>query len=130
MSTDFFDPPKRYGIHIDGNGKFNMDNYEALNKLIYDVAKASGMNIINVSTNHVFNNTPNDGYSVLALITTSHISIHTWPAYNYFMFDLVSCKPFDQNAILRVLAEYISMGDVAIEHTGWDRMKNDDKRIN
>lgn len=37
------------------------------------------------------------GWSVSCQITTSHISIHTWPARKAFMMDVFSCRDFESN---------------------------------
>ncbi len=44
------------------------------------------------------------GWSVTAVITTSHIAIHTWPEQGFVMADIVSCKPYDQEAAVNWLA--------------------------
>ena len=100
--------PCRHDLHTEGSAKQNLDDYDRLSQLVYTVANMAGMRILNVTTNHVFASprTDFDGYSVLALITTSHISLHTWPAYNYYMFDLVSCLPFDRLAVMNTLGGF------------------------
>jgi len=37
------------------------------------------------------------GVSALVIIAESHISIHTFPSYNYMNVDIFSCKNFDVN---------------------------------
>ena len=39
------------------------------------------------------------GITGILVVTTSHVSIHTWPLRRYFSFDAFSCKTFD-NALL------------------------------
>lgn len=46
------------------------------------------------------------GWSVIAQITTSHISIHTWPLRGAFMMDVFSCHDFDEN----VAADLVERG--------------------
>jgi S-adenosylmethionine decarboxylase len=43
------------------------------------------------------------GYSILQLIKESHISIHTWPEYNYLAIDIFSCKKIETKKIINVL---------------------------
>ena len=40
------------------------------------------------------------GITGYALITTSHLSIHTWPLRNRFSLDVFSCRPFDAQIVL------------------------------
>ena len=37
------------------------------------------------------------GISAVVIIVESHISIHTFPSYNYMSVDIFSCKDFDVN---------------------------------
>ncbi len=46
-----------------------------------------------------------NGITAFQVIAESHISIHTWPEYNYFSFDVFSCKDFDDEALEKVLYE-------------------------
>jgi len=39
------------------------------------------------------------GISGFVIIAESHISIHTWPEYNYASIDVFSCKDFDKKLI-------------------------------
>jgi len=43
------------------------------------------------------------GYSILQLIKESHISLHTWPEYNYLAIDIFSCKKIETKKIINVL---------------------------
>lgn len=52
------------------------------------------------------------GTSVLALISTSHMAIHAWPLREFFMFDLVSCRPFDAREVTRYLLRRLAVGQV------------------
>lgn len=46
------------------------------------------------------------GYSTFVMIAESHITIHTFPEYNYFSFDCYSCKWFDDEKINDLLSKY------------------------
>jgi S-adenosylmethionine decarboxylase len=43
------------------------------------------------------------GYSILQLIKESHISLHTWPEYNYLAIDIFSCKKIETKKIINIL---------------------------
>lgn len=45
------------------------------------------------------------GISAVAVISTSHISIHTWPEYGYAAVDIFSCYEEIPSEILPVLKE-------------------------
>lgn len=47
------------------------------------------------------------GISAVAVITTSHISIHTWPEYGYAAVDIFSCQEDIPGEVCRLLAELL-----------------------
>jgi S-adenosylmethionine/arginine decarboxylase-like enzyme len=49
----------------------------------------------------------NEGITGIALLTTSHVSIHIWDRATkpYAQFDLYSCKEFDPQVVLEILQE-------------------------
>ena len=51
----------------------------------------------------------NSGYSLVGIISESHISIHTFPEDNYFSFDLYSCKNFDVDSLEKIFKKYFGI---------------------
>ncbi len=49
---------------------------------------------------------PYFGFSIVQIITESHISLHTWPEYNYLALDIFSCKNFDENKAIEKIKKY------------------------
>ena len=45
------------------------------------------------------------GITYIAVITTSHFSIHTWPEYGYVAIDVFSCNEEIPNKIVSMLKE-------------------------
>ena len=45
------------------------------------------------------------GVTGFCVITTSHISIHTWPLRQRFSLDIFSCKPFNRDDVDKFLKE-------------------------
>lgn len=41
----------------------------------------------------------NPGFSALAIIDYSHISVHTFTKYDEALIDVFSCKPYDRNVV-------------------------------
>lgn len=47
------------------------------------------------------------GISGVAILSTSHIAIHTWPEHSYAVLDIYSCRDFDPGiALLHVLRTF------------------------
>lgn len=44
------------------------------------------------------------GVSAIAVITTSHLSVHTWPEYGYAAVDIFSCQEDIPGEISRILS--------------------------
>jgi S-adenosylmethionine/arginine decarboxylase-like enzyme len=59
------------------------------------------------------------GVTGYALLTTSHVSIHTFPETGEFKFDLYSCRDFDPEAVRGSV--YGQLGVSSAESEDWDR---------
>lgn len=102
-------PIKRCALHVDAFVEVEtlLSNHKYLTDLVYGVANIAGMIIINL---HIADSdcigiaSSNDkeasiGISLVAVVPFGHITIHTWPALKFFMFDIVAPKHIDKNLI-------------------------------
>lgn len=48
------------------------------------------------------------GVSAYAIITTSHVAIHTWPEYGFAAIDIFSCKSEIKTSIEPCIKEYLN----------------------
>jgi S-adenosylmethionine decarboxylase len=48
------------------------------------------------------------GYTYLALLSTSHFSIHTWPETNCCAIDMFSCGEIKSDALISYVIRYFS----------------------
>ncbi|MBU5484630.1 adenosylmethionine decarboxylase [Clostridium sp. MSJ-11] len=64
-----------------------LNNYEKIEKYMVQAAKEAKATIV-TSTFHMFNPW---GVSGAVIIQESHLTIHTWPEYNYAAVDLFTC---------------------------------------
>ena len=55
------------------------------------------------------------GWSVIAQITTSHISLHGWPMRGAFMMDVFSCCHFDQAVALTCIEKCLNTVDIGVQ---------------
>jgi len=51
----------------------------------------------------------NPGLTGFVIIDISHISIHTFDEGNKMAFDIFSCRPFDEDAVLRYLKKHVPL---------------------
>lgn len=84
----------------------NLDNVEFIRNLMHKVTKVIDHTIISETYYHF---SP-QGITGIAIISASHIAIHTWPELNYISIDIFSCyhsKPIDM--IIKLLKNEFSM---------------------
>ena len=93
------------GKHVFGN-LYDIDdsilkNLGYLKEVVINAANAGNLHIIDIMERQ-FNqiNSPDiGGVSIIALITESHISLHTWPESRYATLDIYSCGKESNPAI-------------------------------
>jgi S-adenosylmethionine decarboxylase len=62
---------------------------------------------------HVFSP---QGFTILYLLSESHISVHTFPERNYLAFDLYTCRSYDNNdEYLSIYKYLVKMFDAEFE---------------
>jgi len=54
------------------------------------------------------------GVTGVAILSTSHVSIHTWPLHGRVSFDLYSCHDFDAWTVLAFLEERLGLVEADI----------------
>lgn len=79
---------KHFVFDLYGCDSHEIDSVEGLEKLMRAAADAAHMEILHVYM-HRF--TPH-GVTGVVVLSTSHISVHTWPEYGYAAFDVFSCS--------------------------------------
>ena len=81
-----------------------------------EVSKATLLHI------HLHHFTPNGGVSGVAVLSESHISVHTWPEANYAAFDVFMCGEAEPMNSIEVLREAFSPSEIRVDelHRGKD----------
>lgn len=117
--TDFFierDGKRFAGTHliIDLIGASRLDDLahiEATLRRCVDVSKATLLHI------HLHHFTPNGGVSGVAVLSESHISIHSWPEADYAALDVFMCGEAEPHNAIEVLREAFQPSDIRVgEH--------------
>ena len=117
--TDFFierDGKRFAGTHliIDLIGASRLDDLahiEATLRRCVEVSKATLLHI------HLHHFTPNGGVSGVAVLSESHISIHSWPEADYAALDVFMCGEAEPHNAIEVLREAFAPSDIRVgEH--------------
>ncbi len=95
-------------IRIETKNANKMSHVETISKLIENISDELGTTIIE-SAYHEFGSS---GLTGFALLRESHISIHTWPEYNFAICDVLSCKEFKDRFDDRIKAFFENTFDI------------------
>jgi S-adenosylmethionine decarboxylase len=54
------------------------------------------------------------GATGFILLEESHISIHTWPEFNFAAIDVFSCKPINKDIIIELLSDFFETNNIHV----------------
>ena len=80
----------------------NLSNPDVIDDALRRGAEAAGATLLHV---HLHEFSENGGVSGVAVLAESHISIHTWPEWNYAAVDVFMCGGTDPMKAADVLRE-------------------------
>lgn len=78
----------------------NLSSLPKIKKILKDSVKACGATLLKIDL-HKFS--PYGGISGMAIISESHLSVHTWPEYKYAALDIFVCGNVDPYKAITVL---------------------------
>lgn len=87
-----------YGCNSD-----ELNSEEFIHNVAIEILQIIGADIIQ---EHIHHFTPG-GITYSAIISASHISIHTWPEKNFMTLDIFSCSMINLETLLKQLDFYI-----------------------
>ncbi len=104
-ARDFFceqDGVRFAGTHllVDLIGAERLDDLQHVEDTLRRCVEASRATLLHIHLHHF---TPNGGVSGVAVLAESHISIHSWPEYNYAALDLFMCGASEPHRAVDVL---------------------------
>lgn len=76
-----------------------MGDLEQLKTLMNDICDKNNYSILKTSEQRF----EPQGFSILYLLSESHMSIHTFPEKNYIAFDLYTCRTYADNQIYNTI---------------------------
>ena len=96
VKSKIFSQFRPIGFHFVGEMRFESQNQilnnEKIRRIFMDSLISSDLTILDVY-NH--NYTPY-GYSIIAILETSHAALHTWPEHGYISIDIFICDEFEK----------------------------------
>ena len=117
---DFFierDGVRFAGTHliIDLFGARRLDDLKHVERTLKRCVEVAGATLLHIHLHHF---TPNGGVSGVAVLSESHISVHSWPEADYAAFDVFMCGDAQPHKAIDVLREAFDARDVVVkEHS-------------
>jgi len=84
-----------------------LDQMEVVEKALTDAVRACGATLLDIRL-HTFS--PTGGISGVAIVSESHVSVHTWPEWKYAALDVFLCNSLDPYAAVPVFQEAFRPG--------------------
>ena len=89
-----------------------LDDAQQMREFICRLANRVGMTIVNGPTVVSFkemSGDPTAGLSAFAIISESHIALHTWPQQGFIRVDIGSCRDFDNEDAILFISEALQL---------------------
>ena len=105
----------RLGQHIilDIWGADGLTEIEHIEKAFAAMAEAASATLLKMQFHHFGEGC---GITGVALLAESHISIHSWPEYNYAAIDIFMCGDSDIQRAIPVVKEYFTPASMQVTH--------------
>lgn len=102
------------GTHliIDLIGASRLDDIEHIERALVRCVEVSKATLLHLHLHHF---TPNGGVSGVAVLSESHISIHSWPEADYAALDVFMCGDAEPHNSIEVLREAFKPSDIRVE---------------
>ena len=114
---DFF--IERDGVRYAGNhliidlfGAQRLDDIEHVEHTLKKCVDTAGPSLLHIHLHHF---TPNGGVSGVAVLSESHISIHSWPEADYAALDVFMCGDARPELCVDVLRQAFSAREVVVK---------------
>jgi S-adenosylmethionine decarboxylase len=114
---DFFverDGARFAGSHliVDLFGAKRLDDLEHIERTLKQCVDVTGATLLHIHLHHM---QPNGGVAGVAVLSESHISIHSWPEANYAALDLFMCGDAKPHLAIDVLKKAFGAREVVVK---------------
>lgn len=102
------------GTHliIDLFGARRLDDLKYVEQTLKRCVEVAGATLLHIHLHHF---TPNGGVSGVAVLSESHISIHSWPEADYAALDVFMCGEAKPHLAIEVLRQAFQAEDVVVK---------------
>ncbi len=102
------------GTHliIDVLNGSRLDDIAHIEKTFKRCIEVSGATLLHIHMHHF---TPNGGVSGVAVLSESHISIHSWPEHGYAALDIFMCGNAKPHLAIDVLKEAFQPSEIIVK---------------
>lgn len=107
------DGVKYAGTHIliDLWGASHLTDMDTIDRAFREAIEACGATLLHI---HLHEFSGHGGVSGVAVLAESHISVHTWPEYDYAAFDVFMCGTCDPHLAVPVLERFFEPDRVEV----------------
>jgi S-adenosylmethionine decarboxylase len=112
------------GTHliVDLFGASKLDDLGHIERTLKRCVEVAGATLLHIHLHHF---TPNGGVSGVAVLSESHISIHSWPEADYAALDIFMCGQSRPHEAVTVLEEAFSPSRIEVkEHLRGDKLED------
>ncbi len=105
--------PPPHGVHllIDCWGASHLDQPAIVEAALLDAVAATGAGLV---SHQVHQFAAGGGVTAFAVLSTSHLSIHTWPEHAYCAVDVFTCGPQHPAAVVPVLQRAFEVAQIEV----------------
>jgi S-adenosylmethionine decarboxylase len=87
-----------------------LDSVSDIETTLQSAALACELHVLKIDFHHF---SP-QGITGYALLSESHISIHTWPEEQFAIIDILSCSTIKEEKVIKCLQEYLQPSTVSV----------------
>lgn len=102
---------------LDAKCKFGMNGCREVSDFMMDVINVTGLHLRHLHVQEFYTGEPSGpGISGIALLSESHLNVHTWPERQTIQMCLHSCNDFDPERVKKLLYQRLGVKEILAEY--------------
>ena len=69
------------------------------------------------------------GISGISVLSTSHVSIHTWPLRSHAVLDVYSCREYDARIVVKLIKQFFQATGIHLHELSFSLQKTKESLI-